>query len=148
MAPIFDKITLPKGSIKTQNFTNGTKLITQSEAPAPEVIVVDKLLTDLSVNSGLTGETRSSATPEKRITKNKINKKSLAMSTPKKDPIPNQDKNTLGIQKYQCLLSHAPSLSSGFKSLRNKANDDNTKTTDNSCTDKDDTSHTNRYDSI
>ena len=49
MAQICGKITLPKESIKTQKVTNGPNLITQSEAPALEVIVVDP-----PVNSGLT----------------------------------------------------------------------------------------------
>ena len=70
------------------------------------------------------------------------------MSPPRKYPIPNQDKNTLGLQKYQCLPSHVPPFSSEFKSLRNKENDDDTETTDTSHTDKDDTSRTNRDDSI
>ena len=65
MAPICGKIALPTESIKTHNVTNGPNLITQSEAPAPEVIVVDKVWTSISVNSGLTGETRASVTPEK-----------------------------------------------------------------------------------
>ena len=43
------------------------------EAPAPDLIVVDKLWTDVSVNYGLTGETRASVTPEKRIPGNKRN---------------------------------------------------------------------------
>ena len=51
MAPICGKITLTKESIKTQRVTNVTNLITKSEAPSPEVIVVDKLHTDISVNS-------------------------------------------------------------------------------------------------
>ena len=67
MAPICGKIKRPKESTKTKKVTNGPNLITQSEAPAPEVIVVDKLQIDISVNSGLTGETRASVTPEKRI---------------------------------------------------------------------------------
>ena len=70
------------------------------------------------------------------------------MSPPRMDPIPNQDKDTLGLQKYQCLPSDVPQFSSGFKSLRNKANQDNPKTTDTSRTDKDDSSQTNRDDSI
>ena len=53
------------------------------------------------------------------------------MSPPRKDPIPNQDKNNLGLQKYQCLPSHVPPFYFGFKSLINKANDDNPETTDN-----------------
>ena len=43
---------------------------------------------------------------------------------------------------------HVPPFSYGIKSLRNKANDDNPENTDTPRTDKDDTSHTNRYDSI
>ena len=74
MAPICGKIILPKESIKTQNVTNIPNLITKSEAPAPEVIVVDKIRTDISINSGLTGETRSSVTLEKSIPKKKRNK--------------------------------------------------------------------------
>ena len=104
---------------------------------------MDNLRTDLSVNSGLTRETRASVTPEKLVPKKKRNKKSLAMSPPRKDIIPNQNKYTLGLPKYQFLQSHIPPFSSGFKLLRNKANDDNPETTDTSRTDKDDTSRTN-----
>ena len=60
--------------------------------------MVDKILTDLSINSGLTGETRASVTPETRITIKKRNIKALATSPQRKYPIPNQDKNTLGLQ--------------------------------------------------
>ena len=70
------------------------------------------------------------------------------MYPPRKDPVPNQDKNTLGPQKYQCLPSRVPPFSSGFKSLRNEANNDNPETTDISRTDKYDTSRTNRDDFI
>ena len=70
------------------------------------------------------------------------------MSPPRKGSIPNQDKNILGIQKDQCLPSHIPPFSSVFKSLINETNDDNPETTDNSRTDKEDTSRTNRYDYI
>ena len=94
---------------------NGTNLFTTSEASAPEVIVVDKLWTDLSVNSGLTGETRASVTPENAFQENKGNIKSIATLTPRKDPIPNQYKNNLGLQKYQCLPPHVPQFSTGFK---------------------------------
>ena len=58
---------------------------------------------------------------------------------PRKDPIPNQDKNTLGIQKYQCLPPHVTPFPPGFKSLRNKANYDNYESTDTLRTDKYDT---------
>ena len=109
---------------------------------------MDKLRTDISVNSGLTvetssrltGETRASVTLEKRIPK--INKKYLAMYPPIKDPIPNQDKNTLRLQIKQCCPSGVPPFSSGIKSLRNKKNCDNPENIDTSRTDKDDTAHT------
>ena len=67
------KITLPKEYIKTQKVTSGPNVITQPEAPALEVIVVEKLRTDISVNPGLTGETRASVTPGKCIPRKKIN---------------------------------------------------------------------------
>ena len=62
-------------NLSRKNVTNAPNLITKSEASSPEVIVVDKLLTDPSINYRLTGETRpgltvetrSSLTPEKRI---------------------------------------------------------------------------------
>ena len=92
MTPICGEIILPKESIKTQKVTNGTNLITQSEALELEVVEVEKLLTYQSVHSGLTGETRASVTPGERITRNKIKIKSLATSPPRKDPIPDQDK--------------------------------------------------------
>ena len=86
-----------------------------SEAPSLEVIVVDNLRTYLSVNYGLTRVTKAILTPEKRIQKKKRNLKSIDLYPPGKDPITNQDKNTLGLQKYQCLLSHVPPFSSEFK---------------------------------
>ena len=43
VAQICGIITLHKESTKTQRVTNGTNMITQSEAPEPEVIVVEKL---------------------------------------------------------------------------------------------------------
>ena len=64
VAQICGIITLPKEYTKTQRVTNGPNMITQSEAPEPEVIVVEKLWSDISVNSWLTGETRASITPE------------------------------------------------------------------------------------
>ena len=130
-------------AIKTQKVTNGQNLITQSEAPAPELIVVDKLRTDLSVNFVLTGETRVSVTPDKRIPRKKRNIKPLAIYPPRKDTIPNQDKNTLGLQKDQCLPPHLTPFSPGFKSLRNEANYDNPETIDTSPSDENDTSRTN-----
>ena len=56
---------------------------------------MEKLRTDLSVNSVLTGETRASVTPENLIPRKKINIESLATSPPRKDTITNQDKNSL-----------------------------------------------------
>ena len=65
-----------------------------------------------------------------------------------KDSIPDQDKNTLLPQRDQCLPSQITPFSSGFKSLRKEANDDDPDNTDTSRTDKYDKSRTNRYDSI
>ena len=110
--------------------------------------MAEKLRTDISVNSGLTGETRVSVALEKLIPRKKINIKSLDTSSEIKYPITNQDKNALWLQKYQCLSPHLPLFPSGFKALRNKSNYDNPETTDTSRTDKDDTSHTNQDDSI
>ena len=70
------------------------------------------------------------------------------MSPPKKDQIPNQDKNTLGLQKYQFLPTHVPPFPPGIKSLRNKANGNNPETTNTSRYDKDYTSRTNQDDSV
>ena len=83
VAPICGEIKLPKESIKTQNLTNGINLITPLEAPAPEVIAVDKLRTGLYVNSVLTGETIASAATEKRIPEKKKNKITSYVSTKK-----------------------------------------------------------------
>ena len=76
---------------------------------------MDKLRTYLSVNSVLTGETRMTATTGKRIPRKKRNIKSLATSPPRNDKILNQDKNALGLQKYQCLPPHVPEFPPGFK---------------------------------
>ena len=70
------------------------------------------------------------------------------MSPPRKDPITYQDKITLVPQKDQCLTSDVPPFLPRIKSLRNEENDDNPKTTNNSNTEKDDTSHTDRDNSI
>ena len=88
-----------------------------------------KLRTYLSVNFVLTGETKTSVTPGKRIPRKKRNIKSLATSPPRNDKSLNQDKNTLGLQKDQCLPPHVPPFLTGFKSLRNEANYDNPETT-------------------
>ena len=70
------------------------------------------------------------------------------MSPPRKDPTPNQDKNTLGLQKDQCLPPHVHSFTPGFKSFKNEANDDNHESTNTSRTDKYNMSRTNQYYSI
>ena len=98
-------------------------------------------------SSGLTGGTRASVTPEKRIPKRKKSKP-LAMSPPRKYPIKNQDKNIIGLKKDQWLTPEVPLFLPGNKSLRNKENDNNPETTDTSHTEKDDMSHTNQDDSI
>ena len=67
-----------------------------------------------------------------------MNTKSLATSPPIKDPIPDQDKTTLGIKKGQSLPPHLPKLPPGFKSLGNWADDVHHESTDTSLTDKDD----------
>ena len=61
-------------------------------------MVNPKLRTDVSVLSGGTG---SSVTPEKHIPRKKNNVKSLTLSPPRKDPIPNQDNNMLGTKKTE-----------------------------------------------
>ena len=86
-----------KESIKTKYVKNGPNLITKPESPAPEEILAHKLRSDISdlsgetgeTSSGLTGVTRASVAPEKRIPNKKKYIKSLAMSSPRKDPIPN-----------------------------------------------------------
>ena len=70
------------------------------------------------------------------------------MSPQRKDIIPNQDRITLGLSKYQCLPPYIPSFSSVFKSLRKESNYDNPETIDTSHNDKYDTLLTNRYYSI
>ena len=81
--------------------------------------------TNLSVLSGVTGATGASVMPEKRVPRKKIKNKTLATLPPQKDPIQNQDKNTLDIEKDQILPPHVPQFPPVFKSLRNEANDDN-----------------------
>ena len=104
--------------------------------------------TDLSVFFRSNRRNRASVTPEKRIPGKKRNIRSLATSPPRKDTIPNQDKNTSGIEKYQSLPSHVPKFPTGSKSLRNEANNDHPESTDTSCKDRYDTSCTNQDDSI
>ena len=81
--------------------------------------------TDISVFLWVAGATGDIVTLEKRIPRKKIKIKSLATSPPWKDPISNQDKNTLGLEKYQSLPPHIPPFPAGFKSLGKEADDDN-----------------------
>ena len=84
--------------------TNTKLFISQSEPSSPKVIMVDKKMrTDVSILSGGTG---SSVTPKKRIPIKQRNMKSPGILTPRKDPIPDQDSNTLITQKYQSLPPH------------------------------------------
>ena len=66
----------------------------------------------------------------------------------RKDPIPNQDKKTLDLEKYQSLPPHVPPFPPVFKSLRDEENDDNPGYTYSSRTDKYYMSRTDRDDSI
>ena len=77
----------------------------------------------------------------------KSNIKSLSKSPPRKDPIPNQYKNTLFIEK-KSLPPHSPKFPPGFKSLKNKAADDHHESIYTSRTDKYDTSRTDKDESI
>ena len=81
--------------------------------------------TDISILSVVTGAIGANVTPENRIPINKINIKSLEILPLIKDTISNQDKNNLYLKKYQSLPAHVPKFPPRFKSLRNKANDDN-----------------------
>ena len=54
------------------------------------------------------------------------------MSPLRKDPIPNQDKKIIGINKDQCLTPDVPPFLLGNKRLLDEENDDNTETTDTS----------------
>ena len=107
--------------------------------------MVPKIRTDLSILSGVTGD---SIPPEKRIPRKKSKIKSLASLPPRKYPIPNLDKNNLGIEKDQSLPPHIHKFPPGFKSLRNEADDDHHESTDTSRTDKDDTSSTDKDESL
>ena len=62
--------------------------------------------------------------------------KSLAMSPPRKDPIPNQDINRLGTKKYQSLPPQLAKFCTGYKSLINEVEYGSNYSTDTSLTDK------------
>ena len=105
-------------------------------------MVNTKIRTDVSVF--YTGTTGASVTPENRIPRKKRNIKSLTTSPPGKDPIPNKDENTLGIEKYQSLPLHLPKFRPGYKSFKNEADYDRHESTDTSRNDKYDTSRTDK----
>ena len=101
-------------------------MISQSEAPAPEEIEVHKhwryvpSFYSATGETSLTGGTRVSVTPEKRIPKKK---------------------------KYIKYLALSPFIT-GNRRLLNEENDNNPETTDTSRSEKDDMSHTSRNDYI
>ena len=103
-------------------------MISPSKPPARKEITVDKKTRSnvyfLSVG------TRAIATPEKHIPRKNRNMKSLAMLTPRRDPIPNQDINILSTKKDQSLPPQLAEFPPGFKSLINKAEDDYNCSTD------------------
>ena len=98
-------------------------------------MVDNKVRTYVSILSGGTG---GSITPEKLIPGKKKNMKSLAMSPPRKDPIPNKDIKILGTEKDQSLPPQLTKYCPGYKSLINKAEDGRNDYTDTSRTDKED----------
>ena len=70
------------------------------------------------------------------------------MSQLRKDIIPNQDINIIGLNKDQCLKPYVPPFLPVNKILLNEENGDNPEITDTLQSEKYDTSHTNRDDSI
>ena len=70
------------------------------------------------------------------------------MSQLRNDPNPNHNTKIIEINKYQCVTPDVPPFIPGNKILLNKENDDNPETTNTSLSEKDDTSHTKRDDSI
>ena len=100
-----------------------------------------------TVETGLIGGTRASVTTDYSYQRKKC-VKSIAFSSLRKDPIPDQDWKTMAINKYQCLTPDLPPFIPVNKILLNEENDDNPETTDTSQSEKDDTSHTSRDDSI
>ena len=93
--------------------TNEPNFMSQSEPSAPKVIIMyGKMRTDVSILSGITG---ASVTPEERISINKRNMKSPAISPLIKDTISNQDINRLITKKYQILLPNLSKFPPGFK---------------------------------
>ena len=70
----------------------------------------------------------------------KKNMNSFVMQLPRKDPIPNQDINRLGIKKYQSIPLKSAKHFPGYKSLLNEE--------ENGCNDSTDTSHNNKEDHV
>ena len=83
----------------------------------------------------MSGVTGASITPEKHIPRKKRNMKSLTISPPRKDPIPNQDINMIRTVKDQNIPPQLLKFCLGYKSLINEADDDCHDSTDISCTD-------------
>ena len=83
--------------------------------------------------------TRVSVNPERRIPSEKRNMKSLAMSPPIKDPIPNQDSTRIIHQQYPTLpplLSQWPTVHKPFfndRYVSNKIEEEINDSTDNWC---------------
>ena len=103
MAPISVKDIIPKKSSNTQKFTNAPNFISQSEPPAPKMIILgDKMWTGFSLFYVGIG---SSVTQENIIPRRKSNMKSPAMSPPRNHPSPNQDINRL-ITKIIKVFQH------------------------------------------
>ena len=98
-------------------------------------MVNPKIRTNVSVFSVATG---ASLTPEKRIQGRKKDIKSLAMYPQRKYPIPNQYINMLGTEKYQIPSPQLAKFCTGYKSIRNQAEDYCNYSTDTSRTDKED----------
>ena len=122
--------------------TNAPNLISQSEPPAPKVIMVDNIIrTDVSLLSVGTG---ANVSPEKRIPRRERNMKPPAMLPPRKYMIPNQDNNRLITKKYQSFLPYLETFPCEFKSIINEAHDHNSTeddrndSTNNSSNDKED----------
>ena len=70
------------------------------------------------------------------------------MSSLRKDPITNQDKQIMRINKYQFLIPNILTFLPGYKRLLNEENDDNPENTDTSQYEKGYMSHTRWYDYI
>ena len=78
----------------------------------------------------------------KTHSKEEENLKSLALSSLRKDPITNQDKQIMRLNKYQFLIPNVLTFLPGYKRLLNEENDDNPENTDTSQYEKGYMSHT------